>query len=159
MDVTKIWVWRDKNSDWSPQIYSVYEDQTHVRSREGAEEQVKLKHALVDSHCLAEWTDCRISRAPCPILSRMPCSSSSTEAHSSFDSTFCWSRVQGVKFNDAAFVLAAPVSRMENFELMGTKKLKTRSTRTQTSPWWLSGPWLCPSGLWHSGCVAHVCIK
>ena len=72
---SQILVLGDKNSDWSPQMYSIYEDQTHVRSREGAEEQVKLKHALVDSHRLSEWPDCRISRAPCPTISKMPCSS------------------------------------------------------------------------------------
>ena len=33
-------------------MYSVYEDQTHVSSREGAEEHVKLKHALVDTTAL-----------------------------------------------------------------------------------------------------------
>ena len=93
---SQILVWGDKNSDWSPQMYSIYEDQTHVRSREGAEEQVKLKHALVDIHRLSEWPDCRISRAPCPTISRMPCSSSSSEAPSSFDSTFCWSRERGL---------------------------------------------------------------
>ena len=41
----------------------------------------------------------------------------------------------------------------------GTKKFKSRSTRAQTSPWRLFGPWLCPSSLWHSRCVAHVCIQ